>query len=200
MRLPKEIEENFIAVLEEHGVQLEGNILKLIKTDNPDFQLYINNAAEADKKARRDRLKITKQVQAQYKDLEKQKTQLEEKANENDRLLKNLEHALESAESAKKDALNDLDLLQRKTQFELIGNIVRVALWIIMAVGITTTILYVVALFLKGNGPDTTLIGNTWSNLLGILLTNSFSIIGTIMGVKYASEGVNSKEKKNNEI
>ena len=35
---------------------------------------------------------------------------------------------------------------------------------------------------------DTALLGNTWSSLLGILLTNSFSIIGTIMGVKYASE------------
>ena len=31
------------------------------------------------------------------------------------------------------------------------------------------------------------------SNLFGILLTNSFSIIGTIMGVKYASD---NKEKE----
>ena len=99
-----------------------------------------------------------------------------------------MEEALEAAEGAKKAAIDDLDLLQKKTQFELIGNIVNVALWVIMAVGVTTTVLYVVALFLNGNGPDTTLIGNTWSNLLGILLTNSFSIIGTIMGVKYASE------------
>ena len=35
---------------------------------------------------------------------------------------------------------------------------------------------------------DTTILGNAWSNLFGILLTNSFSIIGTIMGVKYATE------------
>ena len=121
---------------------------------------------------------------------------LEEKAAENEKLLEQLTQALESAEGAKTEALNDLDLLQRKTQFELIGNIVKVALWIIMAVGITTTLLYVVALFLKGNGPDTTLIGNTWSNLLGILLTNSFSIIGTIMGVKYASESSGEKQKE----
>ena len=37
-------------------------------------------------------------------------------------------------------------------------------------------------------GLDTVLLGSTWSNMFSILLTNSFSIIGTIMGVKYASE------------
>jgi hypothetical protein len=35
---------------------------------------------------------------------------------------------------------------------------------------------------------DTAIIGSTWSNIVGILLTNAFSIVGTIMGVKYASE------------
>jgi len=110
--------------------------------------------------------------------------------------MQEIKQALVKAEEAQKHALEDLDLLQRKTQFELIGNIVKVALWVIMAVGITTTILYIVALFAKGSGPDTTLIGNTWSNLLGILLTNSFSIIGTIMGVKYASESGSDKQKE----
>ena len=28
----------------------------------------------------------------------------------------------------------------------------------------------------------------TWSNIIGILLTNAFSIVGTIMEVKYESE------------
>ena len=37
-------------------------------------------------------------------------------------------------------------------------------------------------------GAYTQLIASTWSNIIGILLTNAFSIIGTIMGVKYASE------------
>jgi hypothetical protein len=41
-----------------------------------------------------------------------------------------------------------------------------------------------VALF---SNKDTAIIGSTWSNMFGILLTNSFSIIGTIMGVKYAA-------------
>lgn len=196
MKLTSETEAEFIKVLEERGVQLEGNILKIIETDSPEFKSYINDAIAADRKARRQRLQITKQVQLQNKDLEQKKALLEEKAEENEKLLTKLTEALESAEGAKTEALNDLDLLQRKTQFELIGNIVKVALWTIMAVGITTTLLYVVALSLNGNGPDTTLIGNTWSNLLGILLTNSFSIIGTIMGVKYASESSGEKQKE----
>jgi Fe2+ transport system protein B len=91
----------------------------------------------------------------------------------------------EEAMKAKMAAGNDLDLLQKKTQFELIGSIIRVALWVILGVGIVTTVIYLVALL---SGVDTAVIGSTWSNIIGILLTNSFSIVGTIMGVKYASD------------
>ena len=89
------------------------------------------------------------------------------------------------AENAKSKAEQDLSLLQKKTQTELMGNIVRVALWVIMGVGVITTALYVFVLL---QGHDSKIIESTWSNLFGILLTNSFSIIGTIMGVKYATE------------
>lgn len=100
------------------------------------------------------------------------------------------EQARLDAEKAKQHAENDLDVLQKKTQFELINTIVKVALFIIIGVGLTTTILYIVALYTQ---QDTQIIGSTWSNMFGILLTNAFSIVGTIMGVKYASE----KPKKN---
>jgi Fe2+ transport system protein B len=93
--------------------------------------------------------------------------------------------AKSDAEQAKNTALNDLDVMQKKTQFELISVIVRVALWVIIGVGIVTTLLYAIVLF---KGIDNPIIASTWSNLLGILLTNSFSIIGTIMGIKYASD------------
>lgn len=95
------------------------------------------------------------------------------------------EQARIDAEKAKQHAENDLDVLQKKTQFELINTIVRVALIVIVGVGLVTTALYSVALF---TGQDTQIIGSTWSNMFGILLTNAFSIVGTIMGVKYASE------------
>ena len=94
-------------------------------------------------------------------------------------------HKLKSeAEHAKEVAETDLSLLQKKTQTELMGSIVRVALWVIMGVGFVTTGLYVFVLLL---GHDSKIIESTWSNLFGILLTNSFSIIGTIMGVKHGS-------------
>ena len=90
-----------------------------------------------------------------------------------------------AAERAKEVAETDLSLLQKKTQTELMGNIVKVALWVIMGVGVVTTALYVFVLL---NGHDSKIIESTWSNLFGILLTNSFSIIGTIMGVKHATK------------
>jgi Fe2+ transport system protein B len=97
-------------------------------------------------------------------------------------------HKLKSeAEHAKEVAETDLSLLQKKTQTELMGSIVRVALWVIMGVGFVTTGLYVFVLLL---GHDSKIIESTWSNLFGILLTNSFSIIGTIMGVKHANGGI----------
>ena len=89
------------------------------------------------------------------------------------------------AEHAKEIAETDLSLLQKKTQTELMGNIVRVALWVIMGVGLITTGLYIFVLLF---GHDSKIIESTWSNLFGILLTNSFSIIGTIMGVKHATQ------------
>ena len=96
-------------------------------------------------------------------------------------------HKLKSeAEHAKEVAETDLSLLQKKTQTELMGSIVRVALWVIMGVGFVTTGLYMFVLLL---GHDSKIIESTWSNLFGILLTNSFSIIGTIMGVKHANGG-----------
>jgi len=100
------------------------------------------------------------------------------------------EKAKTEAENAKLAAENDLDLIQKKTQFELIGSIIKVALWVILGVGVVTTLVYLIAIF---TGVDTAVIGSTWSNIVGILLTNSFSIVGTIMGVKYASEKSESK-------
>lgn len=89
------------------------------------------------------------------------------------------------AEEAKTAAINDLDVLQKRKQTELIGNIVKIALGVIISIGIITTFMYILALLIN---KDTQMIGSTWSNMLGILLTNAFSIIGTIMGVKYSGK------------
>ena len=101
------------------------------------------------------------------------------------------EQARISAENAKNEAENNLDMVQKRTQFELINNIVRVALYVIIGVGTITTGIYVYSMTI---GMDTDIIGSTWSNMFGILLTNSFSIVGTILGVKYGTS--DKKEDK----
>ena len=93
-----------------------------------------------------------------------------------------LKNAIEIEKNA---ALNDLDILMKKSQSELIKTIVIVALMVIVGVGVITTILYWMAMV---TGKDTQIIGSTWSNMFSVLLTNAFSIVGTIMGIKYATQ------------
>lgn len=180
INFPKEVCDELQRVAEEKKIFLEGNILKVIEsTEFESFSDYIAKAKKNDEENRRKRLEVTRTVQDQNKELIASKE-------ENDALMLDLKEALALAEEAKTAAESDLDIMQKKSQFELIGNIVSYALYIIAGIGIVTTSLYIWAIWL--NSEETTLIGSTWSNLFGILLTNSFSIIGTIMGVKYASE------------
>lgn len=176
-----------LKIAKDKKIYLEGNLLKLVESDPNDleFTAYLTECKTRDTSNRKKRLDVTKQVQNQNK-------ALEAAVAENECLMAELKEALDEsevlrndAEEAKDNAINDLDLLQRKTQFELISTIVRVALFIIIGVGITATILYAIAIIAN---KDTTNIGSTWSNMFGILLTNAFSIVGTIMGVKYASK------------
>jgi len=160
------------------GVYLEGNVLKVVESDDPKVKKYLDTCLNKDRSSRSKRLEVTKQVQKQYVELEKVNKKNEE-------LLEELQSVLCETEKSRDKAIEDLDYLQKKNQFELINIIVRVALMIIIGVGITTTGLYLVAIL---TGKETDVIGSTWSNMFGMLLTSSFSIVGTIMGVKYASK------------
>jgi hypothetical protein len=191
MKVNKVIRDFLLEIQKTKRVAIEGNLLKVIEPEEGDkeFSDYLSTALEKDKDARRKRLEVTKQVQERNREL----LASEE---ENIRINEDLKIALQEAENSKTEALvakdaalNDLDIIQKKSQTELIGTIVKVALVVIMSVGIITTIMYSVAMF---TGKDTQIIGSTWSNMFGILLTNAFSIVGTIMGVKYASENKNS--------
>jgi predicted RNase H-like nuclease (RuvC/YqgF family) len=213
VKIDKNTKSQLIELQRTKNISLEGNILKVIdSSDDPEFEKYINDSIGKDRESRKKRLEITKQIQLQNKNLielnsenerinseiksalsdmeeskekiESQNSELVEWREKNESITQELHKALISAEESKKLAENDLDILQKKTQFELIGTIVRIALFVIIGVGLITTAVYMVALFL---GKDTAIIGSTWSNMFGILLTNSFSIIGTIMGVKYAA-------------
>ena len=213
IKIDKNTKSQLIELQKTKNISLEGNILKIIdSSDDPEFEKYISDSIGKDRENRKKRLEITKQIQSQNKNLielnsenerinseikcslaemeeskskiESQNSELIEWRGENERITQELHKALVSAEEAKKLAENDLDILQKKTQFELISTIVRIALFVIVGVGLITTAVYMVALF---SNKDTAIIGSTWSNMFGILLTNSFSIIGTIMGVKYAA-------------
>jgi DNA repair exonuclease SbcCD ATPase subunit len=144
--------------------------------------------------------KMVQEVQETLKSVEESKQQIELQNREliswkedNQRISLELQEAMRKsetarieAENAKRNAENDLDVLQKKTQYELINTIVKSSLGVIISIGVLTTLMYLIALF---NNKDTQIISTTWSNMFGILLTNSFSIVGTIMGVKYASQG-----------
>ncbi len=218
MIVGKVTKEQLLNVYKTKNICLEGNILKLIDPEeDTEFAEYLKICADRDKENRRKRLEITKRIQTQnielteaqeqneklmqelqasLADMETSKAQIEcqnkellEWKEENEKMDIDLREALRVAETAKLAAENDLDLMQKKTQFELINNIVRVALYIILGVGVATTGMFVFAMVMNY---DTTIISSAWSNMFGILLTNSFSIVGTIMGVKYASEKSNS--------
>jgi len=125
------------------------------------------------------------QIECQNNELLTWKEENERIQNELQEEMKRTESAREDAEHAKANALSDLDLLQKKTQTELMGNIVKVALGVIMFVAVITTAMYVFSIVM---GREVNTIGPAWSNMFGILLTNAFSIVGTIMGVKYATK------------
>jgi hypothetical protein len=203
------------------GIGLEGNITKLIDSENDgDFKKYLKECETKDGDKRRKRLEMTKKIQKQNEELinlnienqkimddlqstleeaEEQRVKIEiqngeliDWREENEKIQQDLqreminsERARIQAEEAKTNAINDLDILQKRNQTELISNIVKVALYIIIGVGIVTTGVYVFTLVM---GKDTQVISATWSNIFGILLTNAFSIVGTIMGIKYATE------------
>lgn len=201
MEIKKEVIDYLLKLSKEKKIFLEGNILKVLSADKneEEFAEYLKTCKERDTNSRKKRLEVTKKVQRQNK-------ALEVAAKENDRVNKQLSRALDETENAMQEAreaekeamlakaeaeklrdaaMEDLDTLQKRTQFELIGKIVKFALYIIAGVGILTTTLFGWTLM---TGQENPILESTWSNLFGILLTNSFSIIGTIMGVKYATE------------
>ena len=186
INLDKHSKEQLITLFETKNIGLEGNILRLFDVEgDEEFEKYITKCIEDDKNTRRIRLSITKQIQSQNKELNEWKLDnirlTEELKNE---MVKS-EQARLTAETAKQNAENDLDIIQKRNQTELISIIVRVALWVIIGVGLITTTIYILTLSM---GKDTQVISAAWANMFGILLTNAFSIVGTIMGIKYASK------------
>ena len=159
-------------------VQIQNNELLNLNEENQKMMGDLQNKIQEIEES-----KLTYEVQnRELNEWKKENLELTEKLQTE--MIKS-ESARIRAEEAKTNAINDLDILQKKNQTELISTIVRVALYIIVGVGIVTTGVYVFTLIM---GKDTQVISAAWSNIFGILLTNAFSIVGTIMGIKYATE------------
>ena len=200
------VEGNFLKLIEpEEGDEEFEEYLKLCKEkDSTSRRKRLEVTKQVQKqnseleKAQKENKRVNRQLEKALNEAIDSAEQSKKSKEEAEKAKEELEVALQLAEQSKEEAHKlkaeaehakevaetDLSLLQKKTQTELMGNIVRVALWVIMGVGFVTTGLYVFVLLL---GHDSKIIESTWSNLFGILLTNSFSIIGTIMGVKHAS-------------
>ena len=165
-------------------VQSQNNDLIKSKKENERVNKQLTKALEEAEESNKAMLSAKHEAESALEDAQKAKVDAENARIE-------AEKARQEAEQAKNSAVNDLELMQKKTQFELIGNIVKVALWVILGVGITVTLVYVMSLFA---GFNTDVIGSSWVNIMSILLTNAFSIIGTLMGMKTMSDNKDQKQ------
>jgi len=165
-------------------VQSQNTDLIKWKKENERVNKQLTKALEEAEESNKAMLSAKHEAESALEDAQKAKVDAENARIE-------AEKARQEAEQAKNSAVNDLELMQKKTQFELIGNIVKVALWVILGVGITVTLVYVMSLFA---GFNTDVIGSSWVNIMSILLTNAFSIIGTLMGMKTMSDNKDQKQ------
>lgn len=187
MIVDKSTRDLLLEIYRTKRLSLEGNIIKVISAEPGDseFEEYLKESLDRDQTARRKRLEISKEIQSKNHELLKREEEITRINSELTQALQLAERVKADALKAKDEALNDLDVLQKRKQNEMVSLIVKVSLSIVGAVGIITTGMYALAIVW---GKDTQIIGSTWSNMFGILLTNAFSIVGTIMGVKYASK------------
>ena len=183
-----------ILELVNHNIRIEGNFLKVIDTsDNPGLEKYVKESIEKDIETRKKRLEITRQVQTQNKELVEWKEKNEQTQLDLKKALEESNKAKAIAEKAKLHAEEDLDLLVKKNQNELVNKIVSTSLIVILGVGLITSILYFYTIV---TGNENQIIESSWANMFSILLTNSFSIIGTIMGVKHMQSSNDAKKKR----
>ena len=183
-----------ILELVNHNIRIEGNFLKVIDTsDNPGLEKYVKESIEKDIETRKKRLEITRQVQTQNKELVEWKEKNEQAQIDLKKALEESNKAKAIAEKAKLHAEEDLDLLVKKNQNELVNKIVSTSLIVILGVGLITSILYFYTIV---TGNENQIIESSWAKMFSILLTNSFSIIGTIMGVKHMQSSNDAKKKR----
>jgi len=140
IKIDESTRKQLLEYYRDNEIYLEGHILKVIAfTGDEEFDAYLKDALARDAESRRKRIDFNKDVQHQNTELRKAQA-------ENEEIKKRLRTSLDTAETAKNLALDDLETAQKKTQVELISSIVKVALWIICGVGVITSCMFVSSL------------------------------------------------------
>ena len=99
IEVTKHTRDILLEVAKKRKIYVEGNFLKLLKApkDDTEFEEYLNLCKEKDNTSRRKRLQVTKQVQNQNKELV-------QKQEETDKLMIELQAALDSAKQSEEEA------------------------------------------------------------------------------------------------
>jgi hypothetical protein len=115
MKFTKEVKDQLLELYKNKNISLEGNILKLIEGDDPEFDNYLKESIEKDRSSRLKRLGITKKIQSQNSDLLKLD-------GENKRILHELQQTLSDMEKSNAQIENqNSELINWREENEKIG-------------------------------------------------------------------------------
>ena len=168
--------------ISDKGVYLEGALLKVISKSNTlrdeDWLEYLELAHDRDDIKSKERVELTQEALNQKTELEKAHKKIKQQYE----LLKKEKAKVEDDVCTLE---KNLKVLREKNQLKIMNNVVNICLRIIIGIGVSCSLILVFMLFF---GKQSDLVESTWSQSILLMLSNSFSIIATIQGVKSIKE------------
>lgn len=181
------MERVLIDLANEKGLYIEGAVLKLIKADTPEMKDYLSKAIELYKGKIRDNNK--------FQDVAAKLERLNDELNESLKAEKEAKRIAEiervKAETAKDEALNDLEIVKARTQQELMISSTNKNYYLIGGVFVSFVLIYIV--LIVSHHADSAVFANNLGNLGSILFSSAFALISYSLGQKQAQE--NSKKQ-----
>jgi hypothetical protein len=164
--------------ISEKGIYLEGALLKVVirgnTLDDSDWIEYLKVASSRDEIKSSERVELTQEALNQKSELERAHKKIKQQYE----LLKKEKAKVEDDVCTLE---KNLKVLREKNQLKLMNNVVNICLRIIIGIGLSCSIILVVMILF---GKQSDLVESTWSQSILLMLSNSFSIIATIQGVK----------------
>lgn len=164
--------------ISKDGIYLEGALLKVLTKENKlsddDWIEYLKIANDRDENKSKERVELTHEALNQKTELERAHKKIKQQ-------YKLLKEEKEKVEDNVCTLENDLKILREKNQLRILNHVVNICLRIIIGIGFSCSIILVVMLLF---GKQSDLIESTWSQSILLMLSNAFSIIATIQGVK----------------